>query len=90
MKKIPHNIKKYISEKHCKNGLVQTSRKEPLIELKDYWELSADSHRTNKAIFDLIPGKDFSAVAWTKENRDIAQKQFETLYKNIEQRMQEY
>lgn len=90
IKEIPQHIKKYISDKHCKNWLVEKSRTHSLMELKDYGELSSDSHRTNKAIFDLIPWEDFTNVIWTKENRDMAQSQFEELFCRIEELLKEY
>ena len=90
MERIPKSIKEYVSERHCKNWLVEKSRKESLINLKDYWELSSDSHRTNKAIFNLIPWKDFKNVQWTLENLNIAKEQFENLFVNIHSILEKY
>lgn len=90
MEKIPWAIKKYISEKHCKNGLVEKSRLKSLINLKDFWQLPADAQSTCKAIFELIPGTDFENVKWTFENWELAQQQFEELYKNVEEILQKY
>lgn len=88
--KIPAAIKEFISERHCKNGLVEKSRQKSLINIKDYWELSSDSHIVSKAIFNLIPWTDFQSVKWTVENRELAQIQFEELYKNIEDILYKY
>jgi cellulose biosynthesis protein BcsQ len=88
--KIPSAIKAYVSEKHCKNGLVESSRKKSLINIKDFWELSADSHLTSKAIFNLIPWTDFQKVKWTVDNLELAKKQFEELYENIEEILLKY
>ena len=83
MDKIPESIKKYISERHCKNWLVESSWKEALVKIKDYWELPAESQIAGKAIFNLIPGKDFPNVAWTKENYELSKKQFDDLTNKI-------
>jgi len=83
MKKIPWVVDKYISQHHCKNGLVNKSSEKSLVDLKDYWELAADSHRANKAIFNLDPGIDFNDVEWTKDNWDLANSQFEELFNNL-------
>ncbi len=90
IKKIPWAIKEYISERHCKNWLVEKSRKNSLINIKDYGELSSDSHIRSKAIFNLIPWQDFQKVQWTVENLELAKIQFETLYKNIEEILIKY
>lgn len=81
--KIPMAIKEYVSERHCRNGLVEQSWKKSLIDIKDYGELSSDSHIASKAIFDLIPGKDFDNVSGTIDNWNTAKEQFESLYNNI-------
>ena len=83
IEKIPQAVKKYISERHSKNWLVEKSWKEPLVHIKDYWELSADSHRVNKAIFDLIPWQDFQRVEGTMENWELSKEQFSQLYEKI-------
>jgi hypothetical protein len=36
MEKIPQYIKTFLSEKHCRNGLVEKSWKSTLSELKDF------------------------------------------------------
>ena len=90
MAKIPSVVDKYISQKHCKNWLVSKSSASSLVDLKDYWELSADSHHANKAIFDLEPWIDFSNVEWTKDNWDLANVQFEELFQNLSALLHEY
>jgi hypothetical protein len=62
MERIPQLVKENLSEKHSKNGLVEQSRRNSLMEIKDYGELPTDGQRENKAIFELIPGKDFQSV----------------------------
>ena len=83
IEKIPLSIKKYLSEKHCKNWLVEKSWKESLINIKDYWELPTDWQLNSKAIFELIPWKDFPSVKWTKENSELSKEQFEKLINNL-------
>jgi chromosome partitioning protein len=90
IQKIPNSIKTYISEKHCKNWLVEKSRQEPLIALKDYGELSSDGQIHSKAIFELIPWQDFKSVTGTIENFELADTQFEELYHNIVEVLEKY
>ncbi len=90
MNKIPQSIKKHISSRHCINWLVETSWKEPLVLLKDYGELSADSQIHNKAIFDLIPWKDYKNVKWTNDNKELSDSQFEELFVNISSLLHKY
>jgi len=90
MERIPQAIKEYISERHCKNWLVEKSRKEALENIKDYWELSSDSHRTNKAIFNLIPWEDFKAVPGVIDNLKISKQQFEDLFIHINNILEKY
>ena len=80
---IPGSVKTYLSEKHCRNGLVEKSYKNPLGVMKDYGELTADAQRYNKAIFDLISGTEHTAVQWVKENREQSEKEFNTLSEHI-------
>ena len=83
MDKIPSSIKKYMSENHCKNWLVEKSWKNPLVEIKDFWQLPTDGQTKSKAIFELIPWEDFQSVKGTKENLELSKVQFEELIKNI-------
>ncbi len=83
IEKIPDSIKKYLSEKHCKNWLVEKSWKESLMNIKDFWELPTDWQVKQKAIFELTPWKDFPSVKWTNENLELANVQFEDFTDNI-------
>lgn len=83
MSKIPHSIKKYLSEKHCKNGLVEKSWQDTLCNIKDFWQLPTNGQIKTKAIFELIAGEDFESAKWTKENLELSKKQFEELWNNI-------
>lgn len=82
--KIPEYIKKYLSEKHCRNGLVEKSWKKELVLIKDYGQVSPLSQIKNKAIFNLDPNVDgFENVPGTKENLKQAQIEFQQLADNI-------
>ena len=83
IQRIPEFIKKYMSENHCKNWLVEKSWKKSLINIKDFWQLPTDWQIVNKAIFELIPWKDFDNVKWTLENFTLSKEQFEELVNNI-------
>lgn len=83
IQKIPEEIRLNISEKHCKNWLVNLSWKKSLVDLKDYWQLPAISHIKSKAIFELIPWEDFKEVPWTIENLELSKKQFEIFINNL-------
>ncbi len=83
IKKIPEFVKKYLSEKHCRNWLVEKSWKQSLINIKDFGQLPTDWQIKGKAIFELIPWEDFRSVKWTKENLELSKEQFEELFKNI-------
>lgn len=88
--KIPESIKINLSEKHCRNWLVEKSWKSSLINIKDFWQLSSDWQITSKAIFELIPWEDFKSVEWTRDNLEISKEQFEELYKNILEILNKY
>jgi len=88
--KIPELIKKYLSEKHCKNWLVEKSWKFSLMNIKDFGQLPTDWQINNKAIFELIPWKDFKDVKWTLENLELAKKQFEEFANNIIEILNKY
>lgn len=90
IKKIPEFIKKYLSEKHCRNWLVEKSWKKSLINIKDFGQLPTDRQIKNKAIFELIPWEDFQSVKWTKENLELSKEQFEELFKNIIDILEKY
>lgn len=83
MKKIPKSVKKFLSEKHCRNGLVEASWKNPIARIKDYGQLSPLSQNKNKAIFNLQPSDDFDKVKGTEENLQQAKQEFTDLTNKI-------
>lgn len=90
MEKIPEYIKKYLSERHCRNGLVEKSWRHTLTDIKDFGQLPADGQISSKAIFNLIPGVDFQTVSGTLENLELAKEQFTSLTKSIEEILLKY
>ena len=90
MEQIPEYIKKYLSERHCRNGLVEKSWRYTLTDIKDFGQLPADGQISSKAIFNLIPGVDFQTVPGTLENLELAKEQFTSLTKNIEEILLKY
>jgi len=88
---IPVYIKKYLSEKHCRNGLVEKSWKKELALIKDYGQLSPLAQIKNKAIFNLDPSIDgFENVKGTQENLEQSKKEFNSLTENILKILEEY
>jgi cellulose biosynthesis protein BcsQ len=87
MKKIAMPIKTYLSEKHCKNGLVEKSWREELAIIKDYGQLTAESQRYNKAIFDF---KESDFPTGTVDNIQKSDEEFQRLFENIENILKEY
>jgi cellulose biosynthesis protein BcsQ len=88
---IPSYIKKYLSEKHCRNGLVEKSHKEILALIKDYGQLPPRSQVVNKAIFNLDPKiDDFEPVLGTMQNLEQSKEEFTLLFNNILDRLSKY
>ncbi len=78
--KIPSSIKQYLSEKHCRNGLVAASYNKPLQYIQDYGMIPALCHKDGKAIFDIDPSK---LKPGTFDNLEKAQQEFDELSDNI-------
>jgi cellulose biosynthesis protein BcsQ len=87
MSKISEPIKTHLSQKHCRNGLVEKSWQLPLSTIKDYGQLPSESQRYNKAIFDFT-ASDYPQG--TAENIEQSQQEFSTLFKNIESILKQY
>lgn len=84
MEKIPIYVKEYLSEKHCRNGLVEKSWKNQLALIKDFGQLSPLSQIKNKAIFNLDPSIDgFEKVKGTEDNLKQSNEEFTELSNNI-------
>lgn len=90
MEQIPEKVKKYLSEKHCRNGLVEKSWKSSLAEIKDYGRIPAKCQEDGVAIFNLNPELLADCHQGTKENIDIAKVQFNDLSDRILQILEDY
>lgn len=83
MEEIPPKVKKYLSQKHCRNGLVEKSWQDPLQIIQDYGQLPALCQENSEAIFDLNPEEVVNLKQGTKENIEKAIKEFNQLSDNI-------
>jgi len=80
---IPHKVKKYLSEKHGRNGLVEKSWKNPLAIIQDYGRLPAKCQEIGVAIFDLDPSLVADIHMGTKDNIEKAKEEFSHLSKEV-------
>lgn len=83
IEQIPSKVKTYLSEKHCKNGLVATSAEKSLHDIQDYGRIPALCQEYGKAIFDIDPAKVEANQIGTRENIDKAKEEFGELAENI-------
>jgi chromosome partitioning protein len=84
LKKIPNEIKKFLSEKHCKNGLVEKSWRNPLAKLQDYGQLSTISMENHLALSELtIDNTQELNLQSTSELHEKALSQLDVLSNNI-------
>ena len=90
MKKIPISVKKYLSEKHCRNGLVESSWKKPLQIIQDYGRIPAKCQEIGSAIFDLDPNLILKQQLGTKENIEKSKQEFKNLSEKILKTLSEY
>ncbi|MBU2523587.1 AAA family ATPase [Patescibacteria group bacterium] len=84
LEKIPNEVKKYLSEKHSRNGMVEKSWKTPLYNLQDYGQLTAISMDNNLAVseFNNSKVKELN-LQGTQELHKKACAEFEGLANNI-------
>jgi chromosome partitioning protein len=83
MEKIPERVRIFLSEKHCRNGLVQTSWKNPLQIVQDYGRIPAKCQELGTAIFDLDPNLIDAHQIGTKENIEKSKEEFTALSRTI-------
>ena len=83
MEKIPERVRTYLSEKHCRNGLVEESWKNPLNIIQDYGRIPAKCQELGVAIFDLDPALIADKQQGTKENIEKSKEEFANLSKKI-------
>jgi cellulose biosynthesis protein BcsQ len=80
---VPGKVKEFLSEKHCRNGLVAASSASSLHDIQDYGRLPAIAHEYGCAIFDIDPAKAEATQPGSKENIDKATQEFDELANNI-------
>ena len=90
MKQIPLKVRKYLSEKHCRNGLVEKSWSSPLQIIQDYGKIPIKCQELGVAIFDLDPAKVTDYHQGTKENIKKSKEEFKKLSENILKILGEY
>lgn len=90
IQEIPKKIKSSLSEKHCRNGLVEKSWQSPLAVVQDYWRIPAKCQELGIAIFDLDPSIIDDIQIGTKENIEKSKEEFKALTDNILQILSTY
>lgn len=90
IEQIPSLVKKFLSEKHCKNGLVAQSCADSICDIQDYGRLPSLAHETAQAIFDIDPVKAEAMQLGTVENIEKAKEEFECLSNKILELLTEY
>ncbi len=90
MKKIPDHVRRYLSEKHCRNGLVEKSWKEPLQIVQDYGRIPAKCQELGVAVFELDPTLVEDHHQGTKDNIDKSKEEFKNLSDRILQILAAY
>jgi len=83
IEEIPTKVKKYLSEKHGRNGLVEKSWKSPIAEIQDYGRIPAKCQELGVAIFDLDPTCIEEIHQGTIENIEKSKEEFEALSQKI-------
>jgi cellulose biosynthesis protein BcsQ len=83
IEKIPNKVKEYLSEKHCRNGLVESSWKNPLQIIQDYGRIPSKCQELGTAIFNLNPNIITDYHKGTKENIEKSKEEFKNLSNNI-------
>ena len=82
--KIPDEVKRFLSEKHGRNGLVEQSWKNPIGSMQDYGQLTAISMENHMAIQEFKPGEIQELnLKGTKELQEKAEKAIDELTNNI-------
>jgi cellulose biosynthesis protein BcsQ len=83
MEKIPSSVRKYLSEKHCRNGLVEASWRNPIETIQDYGRIPAKCQEVGTAIFDLDPNLIDAQQIGTHENIEKSKQEFKSLSEKI-------
>ncbi|MBB1564024.1 AAA family ATPase [Candidatus Saccharibacteria bacterium] len=76
---IPERVQKFLSERHCRNGLVASSSRASLHDIQDYGRLPAITHESGVAIFNINPNEAEVTQPGSRENIAKAQQEFDEL-----------
>ena len=90
IEEIPQKVKKFLSEKHGRNGLVEISWKNPISIIQDYGRIPAKCQEIGVAIFDLDPALIDDIQVGTKENVEKSKEEFKALSDTILKTLAEY
>lgn len=90
MDKIPERVKVSLSEKHCRNGLVEASWRNPLQIIQDYGRIPAKCQELGVAIFELDPSLIAENQQGTKENLEKSKEEFSGLATALEKVLAAY
>ena len=90
MEKIPNKVRIYLSEKHCRNGLVEESWQKPLQVIQHYGRIPSKCQELGKAIFDLDPSLITDQHQGTKENIEKSKEEFSNLSQSIQKVLELY
>lgn len=80
---IPSRVQTFLSEKHCRNGLVVQSSMHSLHDIQDYGRLPGIMHESGIALFDIDPIKAEATQPGSRENIEKAKKEFDELSDSI-------
>jgi len=91
VEKIPARVKEFLSEKHCRNGLVEASWKKPLSKMQDYGQLTAISMENGLSVCEFGASHvNELNLQGTKELYEKACGQLEELVTNLEEILLKY
>ena len=90
IEEIPDKVKRFLSEKHGRNGLVEKSWKNPLSVIQDYGRIPAKCQEIGVAIFDLDPNLIEEHHEGTLENIEKSKTEFANLSASIIEILQSY
>ncbi len=90
MSVVPDRVKKFLSENHSRNGLVERSWKKPIQIIQDYGQLASISQKRMRGIFDVEPKDLKTFKQGTRENLEKAKNEFESLGHNILEILSKY
>ena len=76
---IPERVQKFLSERHCRNGLVASSSQVSLRDIQDYGRLPAITHESGVAIFNINPNEAEATQPGSCENIAKARQEFDEL-----------